>query len=97
MDDLTIQPMTGKDRLWARNLLAERWGSAKIVTRGRIHQADQLTGLIARYQGKRAGLLTYLIEEASCEIVSLDSTVKRRGVASALLEKVKKNRSSVRV
>jgi ribosomal protein S18 acetylase RimI-like enzyme len=45
--------------------------------------------LIANYQGQRAGLLTYLIEGIACEIVSLDSVIKRKGIASALIERIK--------
>ncbi len=72
-----------------RELLCERWGSPVIVTRGRVHEADQLSGFIAEEQEAPVGLITYRIDGDECEIVSLDSLVQGQGVGSALVAAVK--------
>ena len=56
------------------------WGETRIITRGRIHAADQLPALIARRDSVRLGLLTFRIAQRECEIVSLNSTVAGVGV-----------------
>ena len=88
--ELTIRHRLESDREWAAALLRERWGSAQIVTRGRIHQADGLPALLAETGGKRCGLLTYHIASDECEVVSLDSLIEQQGLASALLEAIQR-------
>lgn len=83
-----IAQLTTRDALWASALLAERWGSADIVTRGRIHRADRLPGFIARRDGVPLGLVTYRLDGAECEVVSLDSLAEGQGIGSALLKAV---------
>ncbi len=36
------------------------------------------------------GLITYIIEEDECEVISLDSVVENKGVGTLLLQKVEK-------
>ena len=85
MTPYEVRPFGLPDRAWARRLLAERWDSPRIVTRGRVHQADELPGFVAEGADGLIGLLTYRIEDRQCEIVSLDSLVERQGVGTALL------------
>lgn len=88
MKTFQIRPLNETDCAWATRLLEDRWGSAKIITRGKIHQADSLPGFIAIQQGKAAGLITYRIDRDECEIISLDSLEKRIGIGSALVNAV---------
>ena len=76
-------------RDWARELLKQRWAGPKVVTRGRIHQADALPGFVAVSEGNPVGLLTYRIADGECEIVSLDAVVQGRGVGSLLINAVR--------
>jgi len=72
---------------WIRSVFNEHWASSIMVTRGTVHQADQLPGFIA-YQGKRkVGLITYIIRNSGCEIVSLNSLETGRGIGSLLVKK----------
>lgn len=66
------------------------WGSAKIATRGTVHQADDLPGIAAIYGGHPAGLLTYRIEGRVCEIISLNSLFEGVGVGSELMRQLNK-------
>jgi ribosomal protein S18 acetylase RimI-like enzyme len=83
-----VAAATEEDHDWIRALLKERWISARIVTRGRVHRADRLPAFVARLDGERAGLLTYRVEAAECEIVTLDAAREGMGVGSALLAAV---------
>jgi ribosomal protein S18 acetylase RimI-like enzyme len=76
------------DREWARGLLAERWGSSRVVSRGILHHADTLPGFVAVVDSDREGLITYQFSEGECEIVTLDSLFERCGIGTALLEAV---------
>jgi ribosomal protein S18 acetylase RimI-like enzyme len=74
---------------WAANLLKERWGSTRIVSRGRVYQADTIPGFVAYRDGTPTGLVTYNLSGDECEIVSLDSILERAGAATGMIEAVK--------
>lgn len=80
-----IRPLEQRDRDWVRQVLTERWASPRIVTRGRIHQADELPGFVALDPTDYLGLATYSITANQCELVSLDSLSERRGIGTALI------------
>lgn len=96
---VTIRALDANDRGWGTRLLEENWGSAQVVTRGHIHQADRLSGFAAilggqgevdgRYRpGDPVGLVTYKISNDQCEVVSLNSLVEGLGIGTRLLEAV---------
>jgi len=82
---MSIIELTDEHRSWARDLLIENWASAQMVTRGKVHQADELPGLVAVVDQAPVGLLTYAIENGECEITSLNSLVEGVGVGSGLV------------
>ncbi|MFC1899993.1 GNAT family N-acetyltransferase [Chloroflexota bacterium] len=84
-----IRPVGTDDRPWVTSLLEENWGSAKIVTHGRIHKADELPGFIAVKDDKPVGLITHSIKNGECEITSMNSLVEGIGIGSALVESVR--------
>lgn len=85
-----IREMNSKDREWVKEFIAKNWGSEKIVSRGRVYFPYELPGFVATKGSEYLGLITYYIEGDSCEIISLNSTVKRRGVGTALVKAVEK-------
>lgn len=90
MATFQIRPFNKGDRDWAARFFEEHWHSAKIVTRGRIHYADELPGFIAvQQEGKPVGLVTYRIDGDECEIVTMNSLIQGVGIGSALLDAVK--------
>jgi GNAT superfamily N-acetyltransferase len=90
MDKYVVRVIDRDDRRWISRLLKKYWGSAEVVTRGRIHHADHLPGFAA-VDGKRpVGLITYRIEGTECEIVTLNSLVEGAGIGSELLSAVKR-------
>lgn len=85
MGDIQIRPMEDGDREWAAAFLKERWGSTRMVSRGRLHEVGEPPGLLTIHEGEPTGLLTYRIDGEECEIVFLDAGVERKGIGSALI------------
>lgn len=88
-NQIQVCPITHADRDWIRKYLQERWGSPQMITRGVVHQADELAGFIPLLDGKPVGLLTYYITDAACEIVSLDADLEGRGIGTVLIQAVR--------
>ncbi len=86
---LHTRPVEPADRDWIVQVLTEAWTSTRIGSRGRMHDAAALPGLVADLHGRRAGLLTYRIEGDECEIVSLNSVIEGCGAGSALIDAVR--------
>lgn len=85
-----IRPITADDRRWIVDLLTEKWGSPKIVTRGEAYRGDELPGFVAVKKEASVGLITYKITGDSCEILTLNSLVEKSGVGSGLINAVRK-------
>jgi N-acetylglutamate synthase-like GNAT family acetyltransferase len=81
-----VRPAAAGDAAWIASVLKDRWGGTLVVSRGRVHQADRLPGLIAERAGRPVGLLTYRVDGAECEIVSLNALEPRLGAGTALVE-----------
>jgi len=90
MNTFQIRPLNEGDRDWITQLLEEWWASRVVVTRGKIHHADRLTGFVAVHDDKPAGLVTYNMDGNECEIVTMNSLVEGIGIGSALISAVKK-------
>ncbi len=88
MSNIQIRPIVKADKEWVISILEKHWGSVKIVSRGKVYKADHLPGFIAVLNNKKAGLVTYSLKN-DCEIITLDSLVGGKGVATTLLEKIK--------
>ncbi|MBN1956017.1 MAG: GNAT family N-acetyltransferase [Anaerolineae bacterium] len=84
-----VRPTRQEDREWIGRFVAARWGSEKIVTRGKVYDCRDLPGFVARQGERNVGLATYRIEGESCEITSLDSTRPGIGIGTALIAAVK--------
>ncbi len=84
-----IRPLHKDDKNWVVSLLKEWWAGPKIVTRGKVHQADKLPGFVTVHEGKPAGLITYDIAGDQCEIVTMNSLVEGKGIGLALIDAVK--------
>jgi ribosomal protein S18 acetylase RimI-like enzyme len=89
MKSFQIRPLNQEDKAWVASLLKEWWAGPKIVTRGKVHQAEKLPGFIAVQKGKPAGLITYEIAGERCEIVTMNSLVEGKGMGSTLIDAVK--------
>ncbi len=70
------------------DFISINWGSTIIVSRGKRHSAQELSGFAVIIDGDIKGLITYNIDKYECEIVSLDSLVENQGIGTSLVEKV---------
>ncbi len=78
---LEIKPIgRGVTENWLRSKLQEVWSGRFVVTRGVQYEPANLPGFIAYENGKPIGVATYHINDAECELITLDalSAVARR-------------------
>ncbi|MEE9607621.1 MAG: GNAT family N-acetyltransferase [Myxococcota bacterium] len=83
---MEVRALGAADRPWVRERVEKVWGSPTVVSRGRVHRPETLPGLAALRGGGRVGLLTYRVEDRSCEVVTLQAVIEGVGIGSALLE-----------
>lgn len=70
------------------NSISENWGSKIIVTKGKLHNTEELPGYLVMDDQTVLGIITYQITDRECEIVSLDSFLENRGIGSLLIDSV---------
>ena len=89
MSTFYIRPINHGDHVWVSSVLQENWGSARMVTKGKLFDADRLPGFIAAQGSKPVGLISYLISGDECEVGSLNSLIEGVGIGTALVDAVK--------
>lgn len=82
-----LRRLTALDLPRLRQFWIERWGSAEMVTRGRVHRPEQLDGFIVEDENEWVGLITFFIKDNECEVTSLDSLREGNGIGSQLVDK----------
>lgn len=88
-DLISIRMIEPKDQTWAKNIISEHFGSALVVSRGKLHDSQTLPAILAIRGNERIGLLHYHIENRQCEIVTIISLNTGEGIGRKLLETVK--------
>lgn len=88
MNAIEYRETCKRDKEQIVDLIKEQWGSEYIVVHNTIYLPGNLNGFAAFEDARIAGLITYVIENGGCEIVSLNSLRERRGIGSALVELV---------
>src|SRR5512142_576253 len=94
--EIIVREIAPSDREWVRSFLREQFGSTKVVSRGVLHQADDLPGFIALYRGEPNALLTYCVTNAELEVVSLHAAIGGRGLGSHLLASARERARDLR-
>jgi len=89
MSEFEITRLAEDNHPWASNLIRDRWGSTRVISCGRVFQADTLPGFVATCDGTPVGLVTYNLSADECEIITLDSIMERAGAGTSLIEAVK--------
>lgn len=85
---MNIRPLQDSDTDWAKALVSHHFGSEQVVSRGVIHNALSLDGLVAEADHARIGLLQYRLDHDGCEVVTLISVKPRQGIARNQLAKL---------
>ncbi|WP_438432613.1 GNAT family N-acetyltransferase [Gorillibacterium sp. sgz500922] len=70
--------------------LTKRWGTTRMVVKGRMHHLDELPGVAYLEDGQIVGMATYRMEGTECELASLNSTVRHKGIGRSLLQEVER-------
>lgn len=85
--DFTLVPVDPENRAEVSRFIEEHWFGLQIALRGRLVDMTEADGIAAYGADKKiAGLVTYAINGAECEILSLDSVCEGCGIGTRLLE-----------
>ena len=76
-----------------RNKITEffklQWGSPEMVTSSGIYDCSALDGItVVNEEDNIIGLITYIIKDKECEIISLDSMEEGKGIGTSLVQEV---------
>ncbi|WP_058485021.1 GNAT family N-acetyltransferase [Defluviitalea phaphyphila] len=83
-----IRKISSENRNQVNDFIISKWFSTDMVVRGELVDMSTLDGFIM-YDGENIlGLVTYIIKENECEIMSLDSLKENHGIGTTLLNKV---------
>ncbi|HSK96813.1 MAG TPA: GNAT family N-acetyltransferase, partial [Euzebyales bacterium] len=81
-----VRELRHDERAWAAAELTRSWGSTLAVSRGVLHDAAGLPGLVAERDGRRVGLLTFRPRPGGdTEIVTVDAFPTGVGTGGRLL------------
>jgi len=85
--ELRVRALREDERDWAATVIADSWGDV-VIGGGREHRPAGLPAVVAEADGERAGLATYALDGADCELVTLDALTVGGGIGGALVEAV---------
>jgi ribosomal protein S18 acetylase RimI-like enzyme len=85
---IVARPLRADDRPWFKATLDAHWGSQQMVSRGALWNALDDPGFVAWRGAERAGIITYRVEGAACEIRVLVSVIAGIGAGTALIAAV---------
>ena len=86
---IDIRPLTADDRDWAVGVETDSWAGPSVARLGELLDPTRLPGVVALLDGVRAGLATYAVRGADCELVTITSLQQGRGVGRALFDAVR--------
>lgn len=64
------------------------WGSPEMVISSGVYDCSTLDGFAIVKENNIIGLVTYVIIDTECEIISLDSTEEGKGIGTSLVKEV---------
>lgn len=80
---LIVRPLGPADDL--TGWFVANWGGDTMVAHGRVFRPVELSGLVAERKGHVGGVVTWVVEGDTMEIVSLDASRRREGIGSRLV------------
>ncbi|MFC9540044.1 GNAT family N-acetyltransferase [Lysinibacillus sp. NPDC056959] len=86
---MTIIPIKQLPQRDVLQFFKEHWGSTEMVISSGIYDCSKLEGFVyVDEHNMILGLVTYIMREEECEIISLDSIEEGRGIGSLLVQAV---------
>lgn len=86
--DLEFGQIDSSNRHIINKFIMNHWYSTDMVIRGQIIDMTQVNGIVVYSASKIVGLVTYTISNDICEITSLDSIMKNKGIGTELVNRV---------
>jgi GNAT superfamily N-acetyltransferase len=83
-----IRSVEEDDRGWIAPLIRERWLDDTVVGHGTVYRPTELAGFAAFDGDRPVGLVTYVLANDACEIVTIDAVREREGIGTALMDVV---------
>lgn len=81
------------NKIEVANFLKKHWGSEKIVSKGKITDASEISRILIKDEdNKIIGLATFSINniDNSCELISIDSEEQRKGIGTKIIKLAEK-------
>ncbi|MEN0649448.1 GNAT family N-acetyltransferase [Caldifermentibacillus hisashii] len=67
------------------------WGSSEMVISSGVYDCSKLDGFaVVNGEDEIIGLITYIMKDNECEIISLDSIEEGKGIGTSLVQEVEK-------
>jgi len=88
MPKISLSKIEDSDLDWVTQIWIKDWGDNFIISKGNQYYPQDVSGYIAAINDTKVGLITYVIDNSTCEIISLNSFSENAGIGSQLLEKV---------
>jgi N-acetylglutamate synthase-like GNAT family acetyltransferase len=85
--EIVVRPAGAADRDWIERFLTDN-ASLRVARRGELLRPLDHPMLIAGRDGRPVGLLTYIVDDSACEILTLHTAQRWSGVGTALLDAV---------
>jgi GNAT superfamily N-acetyltransferase len=87
LSQLRVRHAEQSDRHEVEAFLAER-SAVRVARLGRLEQALDHPALLAERDGALVGVLTFVLGEAGCEVLTLHAVERLGGIGTALIEAV---------
>lgn len=92
---MRVRDLEDGDRPWLRALIEAAWSLPVVTPIGSYDDPTVFDGVVAELDGQLAGAVTYRADDdLAWEIVTVNATVPRRGVATALMTAVRERASA---
>jgi ribosomal protein S18 acetylase RimI-like enzyme len=86
--NFTLRRKTDDDNSWISAYLEKNWSGDFIVSKGKIHHAEDVDGVVAETENHTQGLGLYDIGSDGCQIVILHSFSEGVGIGTTLIEEI---------
>jgi GNAT superfamily N-acetyltransferase len=86
MSTLTLRRSSQNDLPRLRQFWIEHWGGEEMITRGNVYTPEELEGFVIEEGDEWLGLLTFVIKNGECEVISLNSLREGQGIGSKLID-----------
>ena len=83
-----LRRLTRKDLPRLRQFWTEHWGGEEVIARGNVYRPEQIEGFVVEDDEEWIGLLTFVVKDEECEVLSLDSLRAGQGMGSKLIDQV---------